>query len=42
MTGSNWVTLAVALVVWAVIFYAMDRYIMASQGLPVGTNLMPL
>jgi hypothetical protein len=42
MTGNNWLILAAALVVWAVIFYAMDRYIMASQGLPVGANMMPL
>ncbi len=31
-----------ALLSWAVYFYAVDWLIMTVQGLPVGWNLMPL
>jgi len=30
-----------AIVMWAAFFYVMDKTIMESQGLPVGTDLMP-
>jgi len=32
----------IGLALWAAYFYAMDRYIMNAQGLPVGYDLMPL
>jgi len=40
--GRNWIVLIVALAVWAAYFYAMDRYILQIQGLPVGADLMPV
>lgn len=42
MAASRWLVFFVALVAWAAFFYAMDRYIMNAQGLPVGADLMPL
>ena len=42
MADKSWVVLIAALVFWTVLFYLMDRLIMQSQGLPVGSNLMPL
>jgi len=42
MAERNWIVLIVALAVWIAYFYAMDRYILQVQGLPVGANLMPL
>lgn len=42
MPGNKWLVLAVALVLWAGFFYAIDRLIMEGQGLPVGANLMPI
>ena len=42
MLGNKWLVFGVALVVWAGIFYVMDKSIMETQGLPVGTDLMPL
>ncbi len=39
---NKWIVLLVALGAWAAYFYAMDRYIMSIQGLPVGADLMPL
>lgn len=42
MADRNWLVFIVALLVWAAVFYTMDRSIMNSQGLPVGADLMPL
>jgi len=42
MAANNLIVFVAALLIWAAIFYVMDRYIMTSQGLPVGANLMPL
>lgn len=42
MAANNQIAFVAALLIWAAIFYAMDRYIMTSQGLPVGADLMPL
>ena len=36
MLGNKWLVLMVALVVWAAVFYFMDKSIMEFQGLPVG------
>jgi hypothetical protein len=41
-TGRNWIVLVVAVAVWVAYFYAMDRYILQIQGLPVGVDLMPV
>ena len=42
MPGGKWVVFGLAMVAWAGFFYAIDRLIMAGQGLPVGPGLMPL
>jgi hypothetical protein len=42
MAANKWLAFIVALAVWAAVFYVMDRYIMNAQGLPVGTDLMPI
>lgn len=42
MLGNKWVIFVAALIVWVAVFYFMDKFIMESQGLPVGTNLMPV
>jgi len=42
MLGNKWLVLMVALVVWAAVFYFMDKSIMEFQGLPVGADLMPV
>lgn len=42
MLGNKWLIFVVALVLWGGVFYAMDKAVMESQGLPVGTDLMPL
>lgn len=42
MLGNKWVVFVVALIVWAAVFYFMDKSIMEFQGLPVGTDLMPV
>ena len=42
MFANKWVVLMVALVVWAAFFYSMDKFIMEGQGLPVGSDLMPV
>ncbi len=36
------VVFVLALIAWGVFFYAMDRYLMNAQGLPVGADLMPV
>ena len=41
MLGNKWVVFAVAIIVWLAVFYFIDKSIMETQGLPVGTNLMP-
>lgn len=35
------IVFALALILWAGYFYAIDRAIMHGQGLPVGADLMP-
>lgn len=42
MAERSWLVFLFALLVWAALFYLMDRSIMNSQGLPVGADLMPL
>lgn len=42
MLGNKWLVFVVALIVWAGIFYFMDKSIMEFQGLPVGADLMPV
>lgn len=42
LTPRNLAVFVVASATWAAFFYAMDRYLMTIQGLPVGANLMPL
>lgn len=42
MLGNKWLVFVVALIVWAAVFYFMDKFIMEFQGLPVGTDLMPV
>lgn len=42
MANRNWVKFLGALLVWAVLFYLMDIWVMNAQGLPVGANLMPV
>ncbi len=42
MARNKWLVFILALVGWAAVFYLLDRYLMASQGLPVGANLMPV
>ena len=42
MTANKLVVFVVALMAWAVFFYAMDRYLMNLQGLPVGVDMMPV
>ncbi len=41
MLKNKWVVFVLALIVWAAIFYGMDKSIMEYQGLPVRANLMP-
>ena len=42
MPGNKWLVLVAALILWAAYFYAIDRLIMAGQGLPVGADMMPV
>jgi len=42
MLGNKWVVFALALIVWGAVFYFMDKSVMEIQGLPVGTDLMPV
>ena len=42
MLGNKWLVLAAALILWAAYFYAIDKLIMAGQGLPVGADLRPI
>jgi hypothetical protein len=42
VNASKLIVFVLALVVWGAFFYAMDRYVMNLQGLPVGADLMPL
>ncbi len=41
MTERTWIVFLLALLVWAFVFYGLDRAIMEGQGLPVGADLMP-
>ena len=41
MAMRKYLVFLVALVVWAGIFYLMDKSIMQAQGLPVGADLLP-
>ncbi len=42
MPVTKWLVFIVALLVWAAYFYYMDQWIMATQGLPVGADMMPV
>lgn len=42
MLGNKWLVFVAALVIWAAYFYFMDVWIMEIQGLPVGSDLMPV
>ncbi len=41
MIARKYLVFVLALLIWAGVFYFLDKSIMQAQGLPVGADLMP-